>query len=89
MREHKIRAYQVIEELDHLATARSKPRSIRVDNVLDQDVTAISRQKISFPQHAAAVPKVNRRGTSASEGRARGHSKHRIHTMDFAGPHRP
>lgn len=26
------RAYQVIEELDRLATARGKPRSIRVDN---------------------------------------------------------
>jgi putative transposase len=85
----RLRGEDVARVLNRLVYLRGRPDAVFCDNVLHQDVTAIGRQKISFPQHAAAVLKVNRRGTSASEGRARGHSKQRIHTMDFAGPHRP
>jgi putative transposase len=42
------RAYQVIDELDRLARARGKPRSIRVDNVLRQEHWHVGGQQISF-----------------------------------------
>lgn len=80
---------RVARELDAVIRLYGKPDLVVSDNVLHREGAATWRQKISFPQHAAAVLEVNRRGTSASEGRARGHSKHRIHAMDFAGPYRP
>lgn len=50
----RIRSPRVIEVLSRLVSERGAPRYLRSDNVLHKEAAAIWRQKISFPQHAAA-----------------------------------
>jgi putative transposase len=50
----RIRSTRVIEVLSRLVSERGAPRFLRSDNVLHREAAATRRQKISFPQHAAA-----------------------------------
>jgi putative transposase len=50
----RIRSPRVIEVLSRLVSERGAPRYLRSDNVLHREAAATRRQKISFPQHAAA-----------------------------------
>lgn len=52
--ERKLKAVDVIDVLSDLFITRGVPEHVRSDNVLHKEVAAIWRQKISFPQHAAA-----------------------------------
>jgi hypothetical protein len=52
--ERKLKSIDVIEVLSRLVSERGAPRYLRSDNVLHREAAATRRQKISFPQHAAA-----------------------------------
>ena len=52
--ERKLKSIDVIDVLSDLFITRGVPEHVRSDNVLHKEAAAIWRQKISFPQHAAA-----------------------------------
>ena len=52
--ERKLKSIDVIEVLANLFITRGVPEHVRSDNVLHREAAATRRQKISFPQHAAA-----------------------------------
>ena len=52
--ERKLKSIDVIEVLANLFITRGVPEHVRSDNVLRKEAAATRRQKISFPQHAAA-----------------------------------
>jgi len=52
--ERKLKSIDVIDVLSDLFITRGVPEHVRSDNVLHKEAAVIWRQKISFPQHAAA-----------------------------------
>ena len=52
--ERKLKSVDVIDVLSDLFITRGVPEHVRSDNVLHREAAATWRQKISFPQHAAA-----------------------------------